>query len=251
MVNKYFYLIISFVLISFAGYAKDLPPKPNDKPIVDLADWLNAAEEQELANILKGYEDSTSNQIAVCIEPELYGEDVFDRSFAIAEYWQIGQKGKNNGILLYFAAKERKIFVQVGRGLEGAVPDISAGKIVREIASPHFKKGQYFIGIKESCIKIMQLASGEFQADGEKIINNFPKGVFIFILLFIILAIIIGSKSNGGGGRNIILGGGPWIGGGFGGGFGGGGFGGGSSGGGGWGGFGGGSFGGGGAGGDW
>lgn len=226
--------------------AKEVPPKPNPPRLVnDFAGVLSAEENQALESKLLAYSDSTSTQIAIVIENSLEGDDDFDYSQRLAETWQIGMKGKNNGLLIYVAIEDRKIRIQNGYGMEGSVPDALAKRIIEENIKPNFKQKLYYNGLNEATDLIMRAASGEY-------INDLPRKrhkdspppliVIIIIILFILFAIFRGRGGRGG----RFYGGGPFIGT-----FGSGGFSGGSSGGGGFGGFGGGSFGGGGAGGSW
>ena len=252
-------LILSLVL--FGGlssiFAQDIPPKSSTL-VTDYASILNVDQKVQLESKLLAFNDSSSTQIAVVIMDNLRGYEVADYAQRLASNWGIGQKEKNNGILLLVAPNERKVTIQTGYGLEGVVPDIIAGQIIRNTILPQFKAGDYYAGIDQGVDQIISFTKGEFTADEkQKDSNMWP---FLFFIGFIIIMIIIGfiNRHNKGGGGTLISGDrGVWWGGGLGGGIGGGGFGGGgfgggsSGGGGGFGGFGGGGFGGGGASGSW
>ncbi len=244
------------------------PKKPEPAVYVhDYAGWLQPYQKNALEQKLRGYWDSTSTQIVVMIRPNIGDYDKASYAFELGNQWGIGRKDKNNGVVMLIKseAPDRGIFIATGYGTEGALPDITAGRIIRGTMGPYFRQQQYFEGINAGLDDIISALEGEFQQDDGQ---QSGKGVSILVLLFIALIffLIIGgivyklrnvgqmithdgrAKKN----RNRDddnFGGGWWIGGG--------GFGGGSSGssGGGWGGgggsFGGGSFGGGGAGGDW
>jgi uncharacterized protein len=179
----------------------------------------------------------------------------------LGEQWGIGGKGKDNGILILAAMDDRKVFIATGRGMEGAVPDALAKRIVTDMILPNFKMQAYYQGLDQATDMIFKLASGEYKAD-EVLSEGDSGGAIFFILLlvflFVIIPIIKNRKDNDnhmggkGGGidfwttlvlANLLGGGGRSSGGGSFGDF--------SSGGGSFGGFGGGSFGGGGAGGSW
>ncbi len=247
-----------------SSYAKQVPPKPN-RLVVDYAGVLSRAEFQALERKLEAYNDSTSTQIAVVLDKSLEGENPFEYSYRIAEKWGIGQRGKDNGVLIYVAVEDHKIFIQTGSNVEGALPDAIVKRIIENVLVPKFRRGRFYQGLSRATTMIMGLLSGEFSMNtgGEP----FPMEAFVFLFLFLIAVIAIvsylvwrckktgncgdddgggyyrgGTYRSGRGGRWII-GGGSFGGGGFsgGGGFGGGGFGG----------FGGGGFSGGGAGGSW
>lgn len=243
---------ILFLLTFFSAlgtYAKELPAQPNPPKLVnDFTGTLSAQEQQILESKLLAYSDSTSTQITIVIESSLEGEDVFDYSQRLAQSWQIGMKGKNNGLLIYIAIDDHKIWIQTGYGMEGTITDALSKRIIEENIKPYFKQNQYYQGLDEATGIIMRAASGEYINDQPR--KKGKKDTSIgTIIFFVIVILIVGLFSNKGGGRGRSVHGGmsPFFGT-----FGSGGFSGGSGGGGGgFGGFGGGGFGGGGAGGSW
>lgn len=242
-------LLIGILLFPLLLVAKEIPKQSNPPRLVnDYAGVLNSEEISQLEKKLLLYEDSTSNQFAIVIENSLEGEDDFEYSHRIADEWAIGTKEKRNGVLIYIALQERKIRIQVGYGLEGAIPDAIARRIIETRLKPAFKANAFFEGFDTATDDLMKAAAGEYKADTKK--KSKGKGDLPIVLIIIIAIIIISFFSKGGGKRNRGFGG-PFLGGPFGGTFSGGGFSGGGGGGGGFGGFGGGSFGGGGAGGSW
>ncbi|MBC7382640.1 MAG: TPM domain-containing protein [Bacteroidia bacterium] len=243
-------LTLLIALISLFSFAKDLPVKPNPPKLVnDYTGTLSADEVQSLESKLLAYNDSTSTQIAIVIENSLDGEDAFDYSQRLAQAWQIGTKGKNNGLLIYIAIADHKIWIQNGYGMEGTITDALSKRIIEENIKPNFKQQQYYQGLSEATDIIMRAASGEYINDAP-VRKRKEKTSPLFIIICIVIVVIISIFSNRGGGRGRGLGGmSPFLFGTLGsGGFSGGGS---SSSGGGFGGFGGGSFGGGGAGGSW
>jgi len=270
MTARYLILFL-FSYLTTGAFAKDIPAKPNPPQIVnDYAGMLNPEEKDALERKLVTYNDTTSTQIAVVLERSLEGDDVFDYTNRLARGWSIGQKGKDNGILIYAALEDRKIFIQVGRGAEGFLPDAIAKRIIENIIKPAFRQQQYYQALDRATDAIISYGAGEYKADprSDKDAEGWVGAIIIlFIIFFFFILPMIQSYRNrnnknndddndggffGGGRYNerssrggwIFLppiGGGGWTSGGGGGGFGGGGFGG----------FGGGDFGGGGAGGDW
>jgi len=255
-------VILMFLFVQVAWTQKAIPPKPFQL-VNDYARVLEANEKRTLERKLVAYNDSTSTQIAIVIDNSLQGEDIFDYSNRLAENWGIGQGEKDNGILIYIAFSDRKLWIQTGYGAEGFLPDAMAQQIIDGIITPAFKQQQYYQGLDRATDVIFKLAAGEYTADDIR--SSDDSGAFPIAMIFLIILLIFFLASRGGGGGNddddggyyrggryqrrrggggwvIMPGSGSWdIGGGGGGGFGGGGFGG----------FGGGSFGGGGAGGSW
>jgi uncharacterized protein len=199
---------------------------------------------------LAAFDKSTSTQIVVLMVGTTGDTPLEQASLWVAEKNSIGRKGKDNGILLFIAKEDRKVRIEVGYGLEGALPDILAGLIIRKEIYPYFRDGDYAGGIEAGVSAIMAATQHEYTAEagGEK--KSLPVGVpAVTVLVFVVILLSrLGRRGPGSGFRG---GGPPWFyGGGWGGSSGGGSFGGGGFGGGGFSG-GGGSFGGGGASGSW
>jgi uncharacterized protein len=240
-------LAFGFLFLSVISFAKEIPAKSN-RLVNDYANVLSASEESALETKLRGYYDTTSTQIAVVLENSLEGDDLFDYCQRLASAWGIGEKGKNNGVLLYVAIGDRKARIHTGYGMEATITDAMSTRIRTEQMNPAFKAGNYYQGLDDASTTIMQLASGEFVNDKED--KPLQKGPSAFVIIIIIIILIILFSRGGGGRGNRSRGGfgGPVF---WGGTFGSGGFSGGGGGGGGFGGFGGGGFGGGGSGGSW
>lgn len=231
-------------MLALTSQAAEIPARSNSL-VNDYAQVIPDAEEAQLEEKLRRWdEDSTSVQIAIITETSLEGEDLWNRAQTIFNEWGIGQKGKNNGVLIYVAVEDKKVRIHTGRGAEQFLGDIRASRLMDEILKPAFRKGDYYSGLNELCDRIMALSRGEYQADKKDKTDGFR---FIIPLFVILLAFILSSRRRGRSLGRFGRSGGMWF---PGGGFGGGGFGGGSSGGG-WGGFGGGESGGGGASGSW
>ena len=237
---------------AFAG----IPPKPTPPRLVnDLAGVFQPMETATLERVLTDYNDSTSTQIAVVTVNDLEGMAAAEYATRIGLEWQVGSEKFDNGVVILVKPKNSngsgEVFIAVGYGLEGAIPDARAKAIIDKIMIPRFIENDYFGAVAGACDAIMKLASGEgFEAEEE----DDALADFIAIITFIIIVILViyiakngdtgsGNNSSNGGGRRTIYVGPTVRGGNFGG------FSGGSSGG--FGGFGGGSFGGGGAGGRW
>lgn len=159
-------VVLMFVLIQTALRAQPSVPPLWDHRVHDEAHILSAAAIDQLETILKAHEDSTSNQIGVLIIPSLDGAILEDYSLHVAhDVWKLGQKDKDNGILLLIAVDDRKMRIEVGEGLEGVVPDIVASRIIRNEIAPAFRDQDYDRGVVNGVIALMQHAGGEYVGD--------------------------------------------------------------------------------------
>ena len=122
-------VLLALPLFSGMVAAKDIPPRPSG-PVADYIHLLTPSQRAALEHKLKVFNDTSSSAIVVVIDDSTEGEDIFEYSYRLASAWGIGEKGKDNGILIYIAFKDRKVFIQVGSGLEGVVPDAVAKRIV-------------------------------------------------------------------------------------------------------------------------
>ena len=245
-------------LVSGAFAAEVIPPAPkayfNDAAGVTRPDVA-----RQLNHELEQFERDTSNQIVVAVYPKMESESsIEDYTVRVAQSWHVGQKGHNNGAVLFVFVKEHKMFIQVGYGLEGSLTDFLCNQIINNEIKPRFRDGDFNGGLTAAVHAMIAATKGEYKGTGKTIAQGqhraakpnggpgFGMVLFLFVIFFVVTR-LLGRFSGGGG----FGGGGPFIFTGGGGGFSDGG----SSGGGGdsGGGFsgGGGSFGGGGAGGDW
>jgi uncharacterized protein len=263
-------LIIS-LLISVSAFAQIetvVPKRPSPPRLVnDFANLLTQDQIDDLERKLVAYDDSTSNQIAIVLLPTITDKSgneypIEDVGLNILRTWGVGNQKNNNGIVIVAAMQEHKLRIEVGYGLEGAIPDVTAKAIIENDLRPNFKNNDYYHGLDAAINSIMEAARGEYKAPpgynerGSSRGINIGKIIVGIIILFVILSMFGG---GGGGGGYMSRRGSGWLGpfilgqmlgsAGRGGGWSGGG--GGWSGGGGFGGFGGGSGGGGGASGGW
>lgn len=254
-------LIIVLSLLALTGLRAAIPDPPSPPRLVnDFAGVFSPEQRDSLEAVLVAFDDTTSNQICVVTLTTLDGMEVSDYAVRLANHWGVGSK-KNNGLLILFKSRTEEeswidVSIQVGKGLEGAIPDVYASRIIRNIMGPQLKDGRdnYWRASTLACEELMKLASGEISeprdGGGEEedwVANLFATLIIILIMLFIFRRM---AKAFTGGGSSGGSSGGGFFGGGWS-------SGGGSSSGGGWssggssrggfGGFGGGSFGGGGA----
>lgn len=256
--KKIFLLSLLGLIFNFA-FGQDFPEKPSTL-VNDYANVLSASQKQSLEQKLVAFDDSSSTQIAIAIIKSVGDYDINEYAVELGRKWGVGQNGKNNGIMIVVAVGDRKISIQTGYGVEGALPDVYAKRIIDNDIKPNFKAGDYYAGLDAGTTSIIKYTKGEYKNDNPKASKRKGGSGSIAIIIIIVVVIIIIMRKGGGGGSEVIGGRGAsnalfWallLGGGGGrdgsSGWGGGG---GSSGGGGFGGFGGGSFGGGGSSGSW
>jgi uncharacterized protein len=257
--KQFLIILFSFFTISMVS-AQNILPKPNPpKLVTDMANVLSPEQKDILERKLVALDDSTSNQITVVLIKTLNDYPIEEYATKLFRDWGIGNKKTNNGVLLIAAIDDRKIRIEVGYGLEGAIPDITTASIIQNDIVPNFKTGDYYHGIDEATNSLSKAAAGEYKVARQKEAKGKGGGsIFTFLIILVIVIVIISSSRGGGGGgmmsrrgagglaetlfwTSLLSGGGRGGGGGWGGGDSGGGFGG----------FGGGSSGGGGASGSW
>jgi len=251
--TKFFALVILAGIALGTLGAETLPSKP-DGYFNDYAGVVDQATALQLNEQLAQFERETSTQIVVAIYRTMQSESsVDDYTQRIAQTWGVGQKGRNNGAVLFVFVDNHQMFIQTGYGLEGALPDATCFDITHNLIAPYFKKGDYTGGLQAGITAMMQAVRGEYKGTGrthqEEGDNGATVPLWLIILILIVIFIVMSRfKRTGRRGYGYSGWGGPFVGG-----FGGGGSSGGSSSGGGFSGFsgGGGSFGGGGAGSSW
>lgn len=154
----------------------------------DNAGILSLDTQRTLEEILRTHEDSTSNQIAVLTISSLEGEPLEEYSRRVVMTWKLGQKGKDNGVLLLVAKDDRKVRIEVGRGLEGQLTDAVSSSIMRNEILPQFKAGDYDRGVRAGVDAIIGTIAGAYTAD-EGSDGEMDTGTGILAFLFFLLVV--------------------------------------------------------------
>ena len=196
-----------FLFLAVTGYSQDIPARPNPPRLVnDFANVLSPDQREALERKLVAYDDSTSTQITI-ITIETTGDyGIEDYALKFLRDWGVGNKEKNNGIVLLAAMKDRRFRIETGYGMEGSVPDIVANEIIEGIIKPNFRESDYYRGFDLGTDALIKAASGEYKAP-----ENYRKSQkqgnrggsiipFIFILIIVIFIIGRGGGGRGGGG---------------------------------------------------
>jgi uncharacterized protein len=166
--------------------------------VVDLAGILSPATEADLVQQLAAHERASGVQLVVAtlitldgMDPETYGNE-------LARHWQLGQQGKNNGILFFAVPAERVVRIEVGYGLEGDLTDALAANIIQTRVLPHFRNGDYDAGVRAGVAAIFEALGGEYLAtDQDRSARPaLPIGIFWIVLVFILLSAFGGRRGR-------------------------------------------------------
>ena len=159
--------LLIFSLAVIAAQAKPKFPKLTGR-VVDNASMLDASRERRISELLEAHENATTNQAVVVTLPDLGGYSIETYGYQLGRVWGIGQKGKDNGVLLIVAKQERKVRIEVGYGLEGTLTDAIASNIVHTVILPVFKRGDFGEGIELGVSAIIEALGGQYTMRPER-----------------------------------------------------------------------------------
>ena len=228
------FLIFVFLVLPFLGYAQNLP-----QPVGWVNDFANAIDKgsaDKLSSLIEELEQKTATEIAVVAINSIAPYDEKEYARVLFDSWKPGKKGKDNGVLVLLAVKERRWRIETGYGVEGILPDGLCGEIGRNYMVPYFKEGKYGDGLyqgiraiasivaKDAHVTLNALGNFEEIAPEKQPASTIPDSLATVVILIIVVLFLV--ISNLGSYRNRYYGGGYYGGGSWGGGFGGGGFGG-------------------------
>ncbi len=191
---NFFFLIASLFLTAELLVAQSLPARPAKyTPVNDYTNTLTAAEIQTISKKLIDFEAQQSTQIAIVIISSLGSRTVEQYANELYRAWGIGQKGKDNGVLVLVAKNDRKMRIETGYGAEGAISDLAAQQIITDILRPNFKNNAYGKGLSEAADKLMSLIMNEYSnADrANSSVNEEAIVTIISVVIFILIAILI------------------------------------------------------------
>ena len=195
-------VLLSLLLVNLSGQGQEIPePLSPPRLVNDYAGLLNENQFRHLELKLERFNDSSSTQIVVILVKSLNGYTKEEFADRVGEKWGVGQKGKNNGIIVLVKPKYRnekgEARISVAYGLEGVIPDATAKRVVENDMMPYFKAGDYFTGIDRATNTLISLSKGEFTADQyKKKTEGNPFGLFIPIIIIIIIIIFMRRNSG-------------------------------------------------------
>lgn len=185
------FAIVCFIFLQNILFAKPDFPTLSGR-VVDKAQILSQNEEKALTYLLEKHEKETSNQIVILTLKTLDSYDIADYAYQLGRHWGIGQKNKNNGVLLIVSMKEKKLRIEVGYGLEGALPDKTAHEIIEYILKPNFKKANFYKGIDEATNAIIKAIKGEYKPSDYGVLSSSSENFFFVYFAIIFLSGVVG-----------------------------------------------------------
>ena len=182
---------IYVLLVSHSFAAEVIPPKP-DRYFNDYAGVVSKEAANRFNEQLAQFERETSDQVVVAVFPKMQSEsDIADYTQRVAQAWGVGQKDRRNGAVLFVFVQDRKMFIQVGYGLEGALPDATAFDITERHIKPLFRAGNYEAGLATGIDLICKAIRGEYKGSGKTVAERQSGGGFSGVLPFIIFIIVL------------------------------------------------------------
>ena len=227
-----FWLTCLGLLIAAPVARAEVPASPSPHYVYDEPRWLSPAASAAIDERLQQYERDSSSQMLVAIFRAVpKSGEMLDFTQRVFEAWKPGQKGKDNGVILFFFANDRKLRIEVGYGLEGALPDARCKQIIEDVIVPRLRSGNREQAVAAGIEAMIAATKGEYQGTGRTRLDQ-RKGIPfpVILLLLIIVLVLISSRQQGdvvitrGGSRHGDWSRGAWGGGGGGGWGGGGGF---------------------------
>lgn len=176
-------------LLAAAGAQADTTVPLLTARVTDLTATLNDGQRQALEQQLKAFEDRKGAQLAVLIVPTTEPEAIEQYAIRVVDAWQLGRRGVDDGLLLLIAKDDRRLRIEVGRGLEGVVPDAVAKRVVAEVITPFFKRGDFYGGIEAGVSQLIRIIDGEpLPPPREKDARWSDYEDFLWLSLFLVLA---------------------------------------------------------------
>src|SRR5436853_3781625 len=174
--------------------AEVIPPKPAAY-FNDYAGVVSKEAAQHFNEQLAQFEHETSDQVVVAVFPKMQSDsDIADYTQRVAQAWGVGQKERRNGVLLFVFIEDRKMFIQVGYGLEAVLPDATAFDITEYRIKPHFRANDYEGGLAAGIDSILKAVRGEYEGSGKTIREQSRTGgtpAFVSFIVFLVILIVI------------------------------------------------------------
>jgi uncharacterized protein len=186
--KKYFCFLLLFLFLPLQAAALEVPPLQGY--VNDYAGLITPEAKAKLENDLRAFEQSDSTQVVILTIPSLEGEVLEEYAIKAATTWKIGQSNKDNGVLLLVTKQERKIRIEVGKGLEGKLTDLLSGRIIDLVIKPNFKRGDFDGGFSSGVSALIDATRGEFKAEERAPVSNHKKGGPSFLTLLIFCGIL-------------------------------------------------------------
>ena len=181
------------LLFAFCAVAEDVPIPPLTGRVVDDSGALNPEQKRELEASLEAFEKRKGSQIAVLITGTSFPEPIESFSLRVAEAWKIGRKGVDDGIVVVVARSDQAMRIEVGYGLEGAVPDATAKRLIEEEFIPRFREGDFYGGLRAGLDRLMRVIDGEpLPPPKQEGGGSEPRSIEAYFILFMAIVIAVG-----------------------------------------------------------
>lgn len=164
------FIVIALIYCAPLRAAEVIPPRPTGQYVNDHAKVLSSSTVADLNRQLQDFERQTSNQVLVVIYPKMQSDDDINAyAVRVAQAWGVGRKDRKNGVVLFIFIQDHKMSMQVGYGLEGALPDIIAKRIISDEIAPRFRNSDYNGGVRAGVDAIMKATRGEYKGSGRTV----------------------------------------------------------------------------------
>ncbi|HEY1287805.1 MAG TPA: TPM domain-containing protein [Burkholderiales bacterium] len=184
-----FLLVLLFAAAAWA----DVPVPPLKARVTDLTATLKPEQAVSLEQLLQSFEARKGSQIAVLIVPTTAPETIEQYSLRVAEQWKIGRKKVDDGAILVVAKDDRALRIEVGYGLEGALNDATANRIIREVIVPRFREGDFYGGINAGIDRMIRVIDGEPLPAPAKAAPPADEGLLQILPVLLVLALVAGA----------------------------------------------------------
>jgi uncharacterized protein len=192
---------LALLLCAFAPAASSSDVPKNDGWVTDLGDMLTDSEERSLEALMESYKSGTTHEIALLSLPHLDGEPIERLSLEIARSWGIGGAAANNGALLVVSRDDHELRIEVGRGLEGTLTDSVAGRIIRDVITPDFKRGRFEPGMRSGLMAMHAAIGGDYGPieRTQSARRKSSSTIRLIVTILVLLAMGLGNRGGRGG----------------------------------------------------
>lgn len=200
----FFLGIMVWANIAFFVQAASISYEPTSQFYInDFANVLDSSTENDVFNIARNIEEKTTAQLVVVTVPSLDGDSIEGYANTLFNQWKIGSSDKDNGVLLLVSSGDRKVRIEVGYGLEGAINDAKAGRILDDTAIPALKENDYNQAIKDTVVQLEGIIYKEYNVEGgfdnyvEGPMEKVPQVIITFIILGVFILLMVLSRGRG------------------------------------------------------
>lgn len=186
--------VAALLLVSLFALAEDRPIPALTGRVVDETETLTAEQKRALEQKLRAFEQRKGSQIAVLITGTTFPEPIESYSIRVADAWKIGRKGVSDGILVVVAKSDRVMRLEVGYGLEGAIPDAMARRLIDEVFIPGFREGNFYEGLSAGVDRMIKVIDGEPlpEVSQSNAGRGDPRSIESYFVLFIVATLAFG-----------------------------------------------------------